>query len=305
MHYLDPVDLSQLENLPVRARVIVEGALSGLHRARQHGSSVEFAQHKEYSAGDEIRHIDWKVFAKADRYYVKQFEQESELSVYLVLDGSGSMSYRGDGISKLLYASYCLAALAYLLIKQRDRVGLLVFGDERREIYVPPRGRATHLHDLMNVIESVKESDTDCQESLSSALVRIAELTRRRRSMIVVASDLFDDPESLSSLKRLRAQGHDLCVLHTLDRHELELPFEGMTRFEALEGEEFLLTNADAIRREYKERLSTFLSACKDSCQNAGVEYYQIATDTPVEKTLQKILASRIDGASTRRSWNS
>src|SRR5689334_22184114 len=133
MGFLDPNVLARLGPLPVKARIIVEGALSGMHRASHHGSSVEFAEHKEYSAGDDIRHLDWKVYAKADRYYVKQFEQESELTAYLILDASGSMGYRGDSLSKLEYASYLLASLAYLLIRQRDKVGLLVFGDETLE----------------------------------------------------------------------------------------------------------------------------------------------------------------------------
>ncbi|HYU16498.1 MAG TPA: DUF58 domain-containing protein, partial [Candidatus Acidoferrum sp.] len=156
---LDPLTVSRLETLPVRARVIVEGALSGLHRARLHGSSVEFAEHKEYTPGDEIRHIDWKVYGRADRFYIKQFEQESELSCYLALDSSGSMAYgdRDDGaeLSKLGYAAHLLAALAYLLIRQRDKVGLLVFGDEALDRYVPPRARPAHLHDLLAVLEEV------------------------------------------------------------------------------------------------------------------------------------------------------
>ncbi|MBA3454835.1 MAG: DUF58 domain-containing protein, partial [Deltaproteobacteria bacterium] len=133
---VDPVQLARLGSLPIKARVIVEGALSGMHRARMHGSSVEFAEHKEYSPGDEIRHIDWKVYARADRYYVKQFEQESELACTLVLDASGSMEYAGRGVSKLIYAAHLLAALAYLLIRQRDKVGLLVYGDPALDRYV-------------------------------------------------------------------------------------------------------------------------------------------------------------------------
>src|SRR5690606_28263976 len=153
--FLDPVTVSRLETLPIKARVIVEGALSGLHRARLHGSSVEFAEHKEYSPGDEIRHIDWKVYGRADRYYVKQYEQESELTCYLVLDATGSMAYRGRGLAKLEYAAYLLGALAYLLIRQRDKVGLLVFGDQTLDRYVPPRARPAHLHDILTVLEDV------------------------------------------------------------------------------------------------------------------------------------------------------
>ena len=149
---LDPAQLARLGSLPIKARVIVEGALSGLHRAAVHGASVEFAEHKEYSPGDEKRHIDWKAYAKLDRYYVKQFEQESQLTVYLVLDASASMAFSGGGIAKLEYAGLLLAALGYLVIQQQDKVGLIACGDRQLETLVPPRSRTSHLHDLMAVL---------------------------------------------------------------------------------------------------------------------------------------------------------
>src|SRR5215475_343789 len=152
---MDPAQLARLGSLPIQARVIVEGALSGLHRAAVHGSSVEFAEHKEYSPGDELRHVDWKAYAKLDRYYVKQFEQESQLTVYLVLDASASMAFSGGGIAKLEYGGLLLAALAYLVIQQQDKVGLIACGDRSLETLVPPRGRTTHFHDLMSVLESI------------------------------------------------------------------------------------------------------------------------------------------------------
>ena len=152
---MDPAQLARLGSLPIQARVIVEGALSGLHRAAVHGSSVEFAEHKEYSPGDELRHVDWKAYAKLDRYYVKQYEQESQLTVYLVLDASASMAFSGGGIAKLEYGGLMLAALAYLVIQQQDKVGLIACGDRSLETMVPPRGRTTHFHDLMAVLESI------------------------------------------------------------------------------------------------------------------------------------------------------
>src|SRR6476660_674463 len=149
---IDPLQLQRLGSLPIKARVIVEGALSGLHRASLHGSSVEFAEHKEYSQGDELRDVDWKAYAKLDRYYVKQFEQESQLTVYLVLDASASMKFGGGGMAKLEYAGLSLAALAYLSIQQQDKVGLVACGDKAVETIVPPRARSTHLHDVLGVI---------------------------------------------------------------------------------------------------------------------------------------------------------
>src|SRR6476660_1400351 len=177
---IDPAQLARLGSLPIKARVIVEGAISGLHRAAMHGSSVEFAEHKEYSPGDEKRHIDWKAYAKLDRYYVKQFEQESQLTVYLVLDASASMKFAGGGLSKLEYGGLALAALAYLVIQQQDKVGLIACGDRALETIVPARTRATHLHDLLGVLDQVMTKGARGDESPAAALVRIAELARRR-----------------------------------------------------------------------------------------------------------------------------
>lgn len=297
--FLDPAAIARLETLPVRARVIVEGALTGLHRARLHGSSVEFSEHKEYAAGDEIRHIDWKVYGKADRYYVKRFEQESELTTYLVLDGSGSMSYRGGGVSKLSYGAHLVAALAYLLIRQRDRVGLSVFGDPALDRYVPPRGRPAHLRDLLAVLEDVAERGGSGEEGPGAALERLAEVARRRRNLVVVVSDLFDrDPRALDVLRHLRARGDDVVVFQVLDRDELELPFDGLTMFRALEGKGRLLAHASSIRRQYRERLDAFLGGVRDSCLAGGIDYHLAATDQPFERTLLDFLVARGGGGS-------
>jgi uncharacterized protein (DUF58 family) len=291
---LDPVTVSRLETLPVRARVIVEGALSGLHRARLHGSSVEFAEHKEYSPGDEIRHIDWKVYGRADRFYVKQFEQESELSCYLALDASGSMEYGGDGLTKLRYAAHLLAALAYLLIRQRDKVGLLVFGDEGLDRYVPPRARPAHLHDLLAVLDEVTRAGGRGSEPTYVALDRLGELTRKRRSLVIVASDLFEpEARSLGILRRLRARGHDVALFQILHPHELELPFEGLTLFESLEDKRQLMADPAAIRRQYKRRMAEFLDRVRSECVRGGVEYHLVATSRPLEQALLDFLTQR------------
>ena len=307
--FLAPDAIARLESLPVKARIVVEGAVTGLHRARLHGSSVEFAEHKEYSAGDEIRHLDWKVYAKADRYYVKRFEQESELTAYLVLDASGSMAYAGDSLSKLEYASILIAALAYLLIKQRDKVGLLVFGDPALERYVPARAPPAHLHDLLAVIEEVNQRGAAGDEPVSGALDRIAELARSRRSMITLVSDMFDGgDQALPILKRLRARGHDVTLFHTLHPHELELPFEGLTLFESLEAPRRLLANPGAIRKEYKRRLDAFLSRVERDCTEGGIEYHPVPTTRPLERALLDFLTARASQdrrRSSEVSWNS
>ena len=274
--------------------MIVEGALSGMHRASVHGSSVEFAEHKEYSPGDELRHVDWKAYAKLDRYYVKQFEQESQLTVYLVLDASASMSFAGDGLSKLEYGGLCLAALAYLVIQQQDKVGLVACGDPKLETLVPPRARSNHLHDLLSVLDGVLARGGAGDESPARALARIAELSRRRRSLVVLATDLFDlDDATLGAVAQLRAHRHDVSVLHLLDRHELEFPYDGLTQFESFESQHKLLVNPAAVRKEYLERMATFLAKCRATMATAGVDYHLISTDRALERTLLDLLATR------------
>jgi len=291
---IDPVQLSRLGTLPIKARVIVEGALSGLHRASVHGSSVEFSEHKEYSPGDELRHVDWKAFAKGDRYYVKQYEQESQLTVYLVLDASASMAFAGGGIAKLEYAGLSLAALAYLVIQQQDKAGLIACGDREIDTLVPPRARSTHLHDLLSVLDQLMTRGATGDESPATALHRIAELTRRRRALVVLASDLFDpDDETLAALAMLRAQRHDVSVLHILDPHEREFPYEGLTEFHSLESTNRMLVNPAAIRRDYHERMQAFLTRARGVLTAAGVDYHLTSTDRPLEATLLDLLVAR------------
>src|SRR5258708_3613634 len=184
--YLDPVSLARLSNLELRARSVVEGALSGLHRSPHHGASVEFAEHKEYSAGDEIKHIDWKAYGKFDKYYVKRFEEETELRAYLLLDTSASMAYCGRGVSKWAYAQSLAGALAYLLLRQQDQVGMIAFG-ERLCGYLPPRSRSGHLGDLLTALDGLSPKG---RTDLTRALAYVSEVAQRR-ALIVVFSDLL------------------------------------------------------------------------------------------------------------------
>jgi uncharacterized protein (DUF58 family) len=291
---IDPAQLARLGSLPIKARVIVEGALSGMHRASVHGSSVEFSEHKEYSPGDELRHIDWRAYAKGDRYYVKQYEQESQLTVYLVLDASASMMFAGGGIAKLEYAGLSLAALAYLTIQQQDKVGFLACGDRKVETLVPPRARSNHLHDLLAVMDQLMTKGGVGDESPAAALRRISELARRRRCLIVLASDLFDaDDETLRALAALRAQKHDVSVLHILDPHERTFPYDGLTEFHALESTNRMLVNPAAIRRDYVERMEQFLAKVRGTLAAAGVDYHLTSTDRALESTLIELLMAR------------
>ncbi len=287
LRYLDAETLAKLQTMALRARMVVEGALSGLHRAPHYGSSVEFAEHKEYSPGDEIRHIDWKAYGKFDKYYVKRFEQETELRAYLLVDCSGSMGYAGDGRrSKLVVASYLAASLAYLLVRQQDQAGLLVFGRSMRT-YLPPRARPQHLADLLRALETLAPAGpTD----LARAIDYLAEVVRRR-AMVVVLSDLFDQPTAiLDRMRHLRARGHEVVVFHLLDPDELAFPFEGLTLFESLEDERRLLCDTRATKRSYLRELRGFLDTWQRAAVDANLTYSVTDTSRPLDRILSEFL---------------
>lgn len=291
---LDPDQLARLGGLSVKARFIVEGALSGLHRSRLHGSSVEFAEHKEYSPGDELRHLDWKAYAKLDRYYVKQFEQESQLTIHLVFDASASMKFSSGGLTKLEYAGLFLAAVAHLAIGQRDAVGLVACGDRSVETIVPPRTGSAHLHQLFGVFDQIISAGGKGDQSPAAALAHIAESSRRSRALVILASDLFDPAdETVGRLCALSAQRHDVVVVHVLDPYERTFPYQGLTEFRSLESGATMLANPAAIRKTYIERMNAFCSACKHTLTHAGVEYHEIATDRPLDQSLLELLSTR------------
>lgn len=284
--YLDPVALARLKNLELRARSVVEGALSGMHRSPHHGSSVEFAEHKEYSAGDEIKHIDWKAYGKFDKYYVKRFEEETELRAYLLLDCSASMGYRGGGVSKLDYARMLTASLAYLLLKQQDQVGMVAFG-ERLRGYLPPRSRSGHLNDLLTALDGIEpQGRTD----LPRALAYLSEVVQRR-ALIVLFSDLLGTNEEVRHLLRgLRARKHDVVVFHLLDKDELTLPFEGTTIFESMEDEQKLLADPGDVRKAYLAELARFIESYRTTLREGDVEYHLVDTSDAPSDVLVRFL---------------
>jgi uncharacterized protein (DUF58 family) len=284
---LDPLALAKLSNLELRARSVVEGALSGLHKAPHHGSSVEFAEHKEYAAGDEIKHIDWKAYGKFDKYYVKRFEEETELRCYLLVDSSASMGYRREGVSKLEYARMLAASLAYLLLKQQDQVGMIAFGDKLRG-YLPPRGRSGHLSDLLTALEGiVPEGATD----LPRALAYLSEVAQRR-SLVVVFSDLLGGNESTLRhlLRGLRARKHDVAVFQLLDRDEMTLPFEGTTVFESMEDDRKLLADPADVRNAYLAELNKLVDGYRRGLAEGDVEYHIVQTTQPPAEVLLDFL---------------
>jgi len=298
MPLLDPHALARLETLELRARSVVEGALAGMHRSPHHGAAVEFAEHKEYSAGDEIKHIDWKAYGKLDKYYVKRFEEETELRAYLLIDTSSSMGYRGTslGPSKLEYAAMLSAALGYLLLEQKDQVGIIAFADTLRG-YLPPRGRRGHLFDLLTTLEGLSPSG---RTDLGRAVTYLTEVARRR-SLVVVMSDLLeegrDQPSDVVHLLRgLRARRHDVVVFHLLDHDELTLPFEQTAWFESMEGGGRVLAEPEEVRRAYLAEMDRFVTGFRKNLGEGDVEYHLVDTSTPPASALIAFL----DGVARR-----
>jgi uncharacterized protein (DUF58 family) len=292
MRFLDPATLQQIGSLPLRARAVVDGALAGLHRAPHHGSSIEFAEHKVYTPGDEIKHVDWKAFGKFDKYYVKRFESENELRGLLCVDTSGSMGYRGTRaqVTKLEYASTLAASLAWLLLAQRDKAGLVAFG-ERVRAYVPARATSAHLHELCGALEAqIAEGPT----GVAAALDHVAEAAGRR-ALVVLLSDLFEDPALLARrLALLRARRHEVVVFQVLDPDEVSFPFEGLTFFEAMEGpDRRLLVDARAARATYLRELARHLARCAEACAEARVSHRVVTTDEPPGRVLVAFLGAR------------
>ena len=291
---LDPTELAKLASLSVRARVVVEGAFAGLHHNRNTGSSIEFAEHKEYAPGDDVRHLDWRAAARIDRLYVKRFEDETEMRTYLLLDASASMGYQRGGVSKLEYGGMLCGALAYLLGQQGDPAGLLLF-DEKPRHYLPPRTRPGHIRDLLGLLEAVFPAGRTAPEG---ALAQIGELAERR-SLIILVSDLLDALEPVSDrLRQLRARGHDVALFHLLDPDEVDLPLEDLTHFEGLEpgDDRKLLGDPRELRQAFRRASEAFRARWREACLDARVEYQLAITDTPPSAILRQFLLARQKG---------
>jgi uncharacterized protein (DUF58 family) len=288
---LDPAVLAKLGNLSLRVRAIAEGILTGLHRSPHHGQSVEFAEHKEYSPGDEIRHIDWKAYGKFDKYYVKRFEQETNLRAYLVVDASGSMGYRGrpDGMTKLEVASALAASLAYLLFRQQDAAGLVLVGDGVRGA-IPPRASASHLAPLLDALGAARpEGDTRLARAVDWIIERAP-----RRSSVLLFSDLMDrDEKVLRKIAQLGLRRHDVTVFHLLDPAELEFPFDDPTLFLSMEDDRQVEAHGRDVRKGYLELVGRWLEEVRRTAAEADVDYQLCRTDRPLDQILLPFLARR------------
>ena len=293
---LQPELTERIAQLKLRAKGVVEGVLSGLHRSPHQGQSVEFAEHKEYAPGDEIRHIDWKAFGKFDKYYVKRFEHETNLRCFLAVDASASMGFSSGQFSKLDIACTLAAAMAYLLVRQQDAVGLVVFQGERTQ-YLPPRAAAGHLNAVLEVLGSLKpEGQTD----LARAADELSEKARRRAA-VMLFSDLFDPNEqALKRLFQLRHMKNELSIFHVLDKAELTFPYDDPTLFMSMEDPRQLQAHPAEIRESYLEELQLFLDSTRRTCRENNVDYEQVRSDAELDKLLVNFLARR-ERASTSR----
>jgi len=288
--FLHPEAIRRISRMELRARHIVEGFLAGMHRSPYFGQSVEFLQHREYAAGDDLRHVDWKVWARQDRLTVKQYEEDTNLRCTMLVDVSNSMRYGRGPLNKYEYACTLAASLTYLLLKQQDAVGCVAF-DERVRTTVPTRSKRNHIH---SVIEALNVSGPGDKTDMYSVLRAVTE-TYPRRGMMILISDLLADTEgTVRGLKLLRQRGHDVLVFHIMDDDELDFPFTGPTRFEGLESDDFLNCNPRALRDGYLKSLAEFLDNVRHACAQATIDYALIRTSDPLDASLASYMSNRL-----------
>ena len=286
---LDPEVVAAIDDLEVVARYIVEGLRTGEHRSPFHGFSAEFSQYRPYRPGDDLKYLDWKVLARTDRLYTRQFRETTNLSAMLVLDASASMAYPTAGVSKFAYARMIAAALAYLLAQQGDAVGLMTT-ENGRLVYLPPRGGKTHLRRLLAQLSRLSPSGS---WSPSTVITRAAELLRRR-GVLLMLSDFYDDEAAtLTELKRASRRGHEAAILQVLSKAEIEFPYTGGTEFEDLESPARRIVDAGGIAREYRAKVAEFLERWRTDARGSGLDYALLTTDRPPDDALRGYLIRR------------
>ncbi len=288
--FLHPEAIRRISRMEVRARHIVEGFLSGMHRSPYFGQSVEFQQHREYVPGDDLRNVDWQVWARQDRLYVKQFEEDTNLRCTLMVDVSNSMGYGNGPLNKYEYACTLAASLGYLILHQQDAVGCVTY-DDRIRARIPVRSKRNHI---MSIVESLNINTPNDKTDMASVMRTIAE-TYPRRGMKILVSDLLGDLEgTMKGLRLLRQRGHDVMVFHVMDDDELDFEFTGPMRFDGLESDEFLNCNPRSLREGYLEALQEFLDEVRHRCARNVVDYALIRTSDPLDAGLAKYLSNRL-----------
>ena len=287
--YLDPEILQRLGDLELIAREVVEGLRVGSHRSPLRGFSTEFAHHRQYVPGDSLRSIDWRVYGRSDRYYTKLYEAETNFDCHLLIDSSSSMTYGSGKVNKLEYAKFLGASLAYLVLKQRDSVGISLF-DSKIRAYLPPRST---MGVLLQMDQLLKDTKPTPKTAIAKQLHDVA-LRLKRRSFVIVISDFLSEVEDvLAGLEHLKFAGHNVLVLHTLDPHELEFPFEGTWQFDGLEGEEPLITQPERIKEDYLAKLKEYMSAFSEGCLASQIEYALVDTSRPLDIFLNEFFNQR------------
>jgi uncharacterized protein (DUF58 family) len=287
--FFEPAQASRLGKLGFVARTAVEGFITGLHKSPHRGVSVEFAEHREYAVGDEIRHLDWKALARTDRYYIKQFEQETNLRVHVLLDVSGSMDYGSAGTTKMEYGCYLSAMMAYLMARQQDQVGFVAF-DERTRFQMPPGSTPAHLDELFRKLEALRPGKLT---RVGPVFHELAEQIRRR-GLVVVISDLYDDPrEVLRGLRHFVHKKHQVILFHVLDPAEVELPFNQLLTFVDMEDNSRIQVDTKMIRETYRAEIEKFLADYRKQCAESRIEYVVARTDTPYDVMLRQYLSKR------------
>lgn len=288
--FLDPETIARISRLDLRARHVVEGFITGMHKSPFFGYSIEFAQHREYTHGDDIRHLDWKVWSKTDRFYIKQYEAETNLRSHVILDVSESMHYGRGALNKYEYGCTIGACLAYLLIRQQDSCGMMSFDEKVRQV-IPARSQQKHLDAIVSSMDVSRPKD---KTDIRSILGQVAEQLQGR-SMIIIVSDLLVDREELfRGLDMLCHRRHDILLFHVMDADELEFPFTGTTRFEGMEDMPQLVCDPRALREGYMEALEEYLEEVRRGCTRVGVDYHLIRTDDYLDAMLSKFLHFRM-----------
>ena len=281
--------VAMLDSLSMRAKMIVEGYIIGQHRSPYHGFSVEFAEHRSYEPGDEVRHIDWKLYGKTNRLYIKRYEEETNLRAHLILDTSKSMNYTSGKVSKLQYGSYLLAALSYLMIRQQDAAGVVLF-DESIRSFIPPKSNPSHLNTLLNVLDvNTPGTDTKIEPVLHEMAERI-----KKRGLVIIISDLFDEPNNIiNGLKHFRHSKQEVILFHILDRNELEFDFNSRTKFVDMESGEELTTDPWHVKNDYKNLIENLQDYYKNQCRLNLIDYVPLFTDDSLDKGLNEYFNKR------------
>lgn len=288
--YLNPDVVARLGSMELRARLVVEGFITGLHRSPFHGFSAEFSEHRQYRPGDELKHIDWKIYGRSDRFYVKQYEDETNLRCLIAVDSSASMNYASEGhITKFQYASYLAAALTYLVLQQRDAAGLALYTDEVLQ-YLPSRSKRSYASELMHALEQAQpKGSTGTAQALHLLAERIT-----RRGLVLIISDLFDEQDSImQALRHFRHNRHDVLVMHVMDPREVDFAFRNAAVFKDMETGIELPTHPMHLQQSYRAAVEAFSTEMARGCRAHNVDYVRITTDKPFDMALREYLVKR------------